>query len=127
MCCCSDCNLVYGGGTPGADANTYVFINSVTAGWPGHFAAMTGSHKLVVSLSNSQAGTFKFYLSNDRGTNWTQSTGDVAVGIPAAGTTNDYEFLIEHAKDFKLEFTNGGVAQATWAVFMSLVGDRAVA
>lgn len=128
MCCCpTDCNLVYTGGTPATDVNTYTFINSVTAGWPGHFAAMTGSHKLVVSLSNSHGGTLKFYVSADRGTTWTQTTGSITVAAPAAGTTNDYEFLIEHLPDFKLEFTNGGTAQSPWVVLMQLESQRASA
>lgn len=121
----------YTGATPGADANTYPFFDTVTAFPAPRYVAMNQMKRLQVGLSNSQAGTYNWYKSSSRVTNpslttsqvtWTQ-IGTVAV---AAGATaeNTNDFLIEEYDDFKLEFVNGGVAQATWVVNLALSGER---
>lgn len=120
--------VTYQGGTPGADVNTYVFFNTATAFPSANYCAMNRMKRLQVGLSNSQAGAYNWYKSNTRLTNpsatpvWTQ-IGTVAVPIGAT-TENTNDFLIEEYADFKLEFVNGGVAQATWVVNLALSGER---
>lgn len=120
--------ITYQGLTPGADANTYVIFSTAVAFPAPNFAAMNRMKRLQVGLSNSQAGTYNWYKSNTRLTSpsatpvWTQiSTRAVAAGATAE---NDDDFLIEEYADFKLEFVNGGVAQATWVVSLALSGER---
>lgn len=120
--------IQYQGGTPGADANTYVFFNTATAFPAPYYCAMHRLKRLQVGLSNSQAGTYNWYKSNTRLTSpsatpvWTQ----IGTRAVAAGATveNTDDFLIEEYADFKLEFVNGGVAQATWVPNLALSGER---
>lgn len=120
--------ITYQGGTPGNDANIYVFFNTATAFPAPYYVAMNRLKRLQVGLSNSQAGTYNWYKSNTRVTSpsatpvWTQiGTRAVAAGATAE---NDDDFLIEEYADFKLEFVNGGVAQATWVPNLALSGER---
>jgi hypothetical protein len=124
----ASCKVTYTGATPGADANTYVLFSTAVA-FPGaNYLAETGFKRLQLGLSNSQAGTLNWYKSQTRLTStsltpvWTQ-IGTLAV---AAGATaeNDVDFLVEEYADFKLEWVNGGVAQATWLVDMALTDER---
>ena len=116
------------GRTPGADALTYKFFDTSVAFPAPWFCAMNRMKRLQVGLSNSQAGTFNWYKSNTRLTApsatpvWTQ-IGTVAV-LAGATTENTYDFLIEEYADFKLEWVNGGVAQATWVPNLALSGER---
>lgn len=118
----------YTGATPGADANAYVIFDTTVLFLGARYCAESKMKRLQVGLSNSQAGTLNWYKTQSRVTStntpivWTQ-IGAVAV---AAGATaeNTYDFLIEEYADWKLEFVNGGVAQATWLVDMALSGER---
>lgn len=121
----------YTGSAPGADANTYSIFDTVTAFPAPRYVAMNRMKRLQVGLSNSQAGTYNWYKSSSRvsnpslatgGVTWTQiGTRAVAAGATAENTD---DFLIEEYDDFKLEFVNGGVAQATWVVNIALSGER---
>jgi hypothetical protein len=120
--------ITYQGLTPGADTNTYVMFSTAVAFPSANYCAMNRMKRLQVGLSNSQAGTYNWYKSNTRLTApsatpvWTQiGTRAVAAGATAE---NDDDFLIEEYADFKLEFVNAGVAQATWVVSMALSGER---
>lgn len=120
--------IPYQGLIPGNDANTYVMFSTAAAFPSAGYCAMNRMKRFQIGLSNSQVGTYNWYKSNTRLTSpsatpvWTQiGTRAVAIG---ATTENTDDFLIEEYADFKLEFVNGGVAQATWAVSMALSGER---
>lgn len=113
----------YSGATPGGDSNDYILFSTVTAFGGKCAHQMAGLHKLVLDLFHTQAGTLKLYRSNDRGTTWTQVTSS-AKSSPAAGMSSQYEVLVECFADFKLVWTNGGVAQAAWYVDVALTDER---
>ena len=115
--------VTYTGATPGADTNTYPIFTTVTNAWPAGFAAMEGISKLVTDLKHSHLGTYKWYKSSDRGTNWLQ-IGEEDIGAPAATDTVFREFVIEPYADFKLDWINGNSAQTTWVYDIVLIGDR---
>lgn len=114
--------LKYSGSTPGADASTYNLWTSVTAGGA-NLASMSGSKYFLLDLKNSHAGTLKAYKGAAR-----DSTGAVTFSqieqfsVPAAPSaeSNKYEFVIDAYTDWKLDWVNGGSAQTTWLVDMSL-------
>jgi len=113
----------YVSGTPGADANTYNLFNSAIALQGAGMAANLGYKRLMLDIKNSQAGTLKLYKSPDRGVNWYE-VFEVAVAAAAATGTNDYDLLVEEYEDFKADWVNGGVAQATWQVSIALTDSR---
>ncbi len=124
----ASCRVTASGGTPGADANTYVLFSTVVA-FPGaNYLAENGMKRLQLGMSNSQAGTLNWYKSQTRLTStsatpvWTQ-IGTQAV-VAGATAENDFDFLVEEYTDFKLEWVNGGVAQATWLLDMALTDER---
>lgn len=83
--------------------------------------------RVCFSLENSHAGTLKAYMSPDKGTNWYQVGGDIAVVAAAATDINGpYDYLVDPYPDFKIEWVNGGSAQTTWVPVVTLIiGDRA--
>ena len=122
------CKVTYTGATPGADANTYVLFSTVAMFTGANVLQGTGMKRLDLGLSNSQAGTLNWYKTQSRLTNssntpvWTQiGTAAVAAGATAE---NDFDWLIEPYADFKLEWVNGGVAQATWVPDLVLSDSR---
>lgn len=109
---------------PGANSNTYPLYNSVTAWQGARMASQMGMKRLVVDIKNAGGnGTLKLYKSSDRGANWFQ-IDEIAVTAPAANATNVYDFLIEEYDDCKLDWVNGGSAQTTWQVSVSLSDSR---
>lgn len=123
--------LRYTGSTPGADSNDYVLFNSASAGL-GAAMGIYGFSRLTLALKNSHTGTLKFYKSNSRtaGSNpeasavtWSQ-IAENAVAAAAATSENVYDYLIEPYADVRLIWTNGGSAQTTWVVNMSLSLER---
>lgn len=118
--------------TPGADSNTYNLFNSTlafpsaVAGVPTAFRSHNIS-RLELRLVNSQAGTLKFYTSVDGGTNWDQTGGDISVLANSSTDINGpYDYLVDPYDDVKLDWVNGGSAQATWRPGVTLVReDRA--
>lgn len=115
--------------TPGADTNVYsMFDSTVTFAAPpasnskSTTLAAHGISRIEFSVVNSQAGTLKGYRSVDKGTNWDQVGGDIAVAANAATDINGpYDFLVDPHADFKITWTNGGSAQATWRPSISLI------
>lgn len=119
--------IQYQGGTPGADANTYKFFDSTVAFPAPWYCAMNRLKRLQVGLSNSQAGTYNWYKSNTRLTNPSATPVWTLIGtraVVAAPPENTDDFLIEEYADFKLEWVNGGVAQAIWVPNLALSGER---
>ncbi len=116
----------YTGSTPGANSNDYTLFDSTAAFSCARQAQMMSVNKAALVLNNSAAGTLKLYYSANRGVTWVQCAND-AVGAATATATNDFEWNIESLPDFKIVWTNGGSAQTTWSVLMSLNSDRAAA
>lgn len=115
--------------TPGTDSNTYIMFDStVTFAAPNQSNSKSttlfahGITRIEFTLSNSQAGTLKAYRSVDKGTNWDQVGGDIAVAANAATDINGpYDFLVDPYADFRISWVNGGTAQATWRPAISLI------
>ena len=116
----------YGGSVPGADANDYELFSTVTANLHPNFFPMNRVAKFQIFVKNPQAGVLKEYESEDGGTNWSQ-VSNTAVAAAAATAQNAYEFVVEPYRDWKLVWTNGGVAQTGWVVKMAMLEDRGAA
>ena len=106
---------------PGADANTYPLFNSTT--WTlGPGCLPQWGSRLLFTLDNSQAGTLKAYRSSDKGVSFHQVQNNIAVAAaPAGDVSGPYDFEIDAHPDFKLDWVNGGVAQATWKPTITIV------
>lgn len=115
--------------TPGADTNSYSMFDSTVT-----FAAPTASNsksttlashgisRIEFTVKNSHAGTLKGYMSVDKGTNWDQVGGDIAVAAAAAtDVSGPYDFLVDPYADFRILWVNGGSAQTTWRPSVSLI------
>jgi hypothetical protein len=112
-----------GAATPGADASVYSMFNSVDSIGAGLLPVRKVS-RITFAVENSEAGTLKGYMSTNGGTNWDQVGGDIVVAAAAAtDISGPYDFLVDTYKDFKIEWTNGGVAQATWRPIVKLIID----
>lgn len=129
----STAQVKYQGSTPGADANTYVLFattlpaaptDAMNALWPQRGPALLNVAKFALIIKHTQAGTINIFESQDRGANWRQ-IDTVAIVAPGATGSTSLEFLIESLWDFKVEWVNGGVAQASFDVNIALVSDRA--
>lgn len=119
-------NIGVSGGTPGADANTYVLFSSVVA-FGARVMPTLGISRIQFTVKNSQAGTLKAFLSNDGENAW-QEYDAQAVAIAGAGVVSGpFDYLVDSFKDFRLDWINGGLAQATWQpMIIAICGDRAV-
>lgn len=120
--------------TPGADSNTYVMVDSTVSfgvgidGDPRN--ATLRAHnisRISFALKNSHLGTLKAYRSTDKGANWTQFGGDVAVAASAAtDISGPYDYLVDTYSDFRLSWVNGASAQTTWRPEVTMIrSDRA--
>lgn len=118
----------YTGTTPGADTNTYNLVNSIAGGWPGYWPAVYGLYRVLVDIDHDTAGTIKIYKSNDDVTTpsptWVQ-VDERSVAAPAAASGTKEEILVEGHKHTKIDWVNGGAAQATFVVNITLSGDKA--
>lgn len=85
------------------------------------YAPMHGLKRLQVDLVNSQAGTFNWQKSQDRGVTWV-SIGTTAVAI--AAPSSQFDFLFEEYPDVRLQWVNGGVTQTQFVLDMALSGER---
>lgn len=111
----------YTGPAPGADSNSYVLFSTVAAGWS-QGASQAGGRRVLVDLRNSQDGTLKLYKSEDRGVTWVQVEGSLLRAITTATHLRDW--LVEPYPDWKLEWANGGAAQATWSLSIAISSNR---
>jgi hypothetical protein len=119
----TDTRAKYIGTTPGADSNTYNIFNTTVAFSGANFLSMLGISKIRVDIDHDNAGTFKWYKSEDRGTNWRQIDQE-AVSAPASTETTGREFLVEGYMDWKLDWVNGGSAQDPWEVDIAFIEER---
>jgi hypothetical protein len=118
----------YTGSVPGADANTYNILNSISGGWPGNWPAQYGVYKVVIDIHHDNAGTLKWYKTQDdlgvASPTWVQM-GQLAVAAPAATAGTQLEVFVEAEKHVKIDWVNGGAAQTTFQVDISLSSQRA--
>lgn len=127
--------FTYTGTTPGADANVYLLFSTTAStgarsGVPGavppaNFFPMIEARKFELELKIDQAGTLNTWFSNNDGVTWVKQSTE-AIAVPAnASVVRVYD--IGAARDWKVEWTNGGSAQgaAVWAVGMT-VSDNLV-
>lgn len=119
--------IKYTGSTPGADSNTYNLLNSITSKWPGNWAAMFGVKKVILVLKHTQAGTVKWYTSEDdvytASPTWNQ-IGESSITAPASTDGSIVEIPVETDRHTKIDWVNGGVAQASFYPHMSLSDER---
>lgn len=117
-------NVGVSGGTPGGNSNDYILFDSTvafTGGLPSHDIS-----RLTFSVNNSQAGTRKASFSADGGVTWSLFDSTAVTAASSGAMSGPFDYLVDTYKDFKLVWTNGGVAQATWLPTINLIrGDRA--
>lgn len=120
--------IEYPGTVPGNDSNTYNLVNSHTAGWPGNWPAVFGIKKVVIDIHHNQAGTIKWYKTQDdlnvTSPTWAQM-GQLAVAAPAATAGTQAEVFVEAEKHVKIDWVNGGTIQTTFQVDIALSDERA--
>lgn len=103
-------------------AGTTILFDS-TVSTPGFFRSI-GSSRFEVTIQNDQAGSLRAYWSRNGGTTW-RLYNTQAVALVAAGASSEYDYLVDPFMDWKLDWLNGGVNQATWDGNLVLVcGDR---
>ena len=111
--------ITYTGTALPLGATTTTMFDTSTAFPAAGYIAMNRLKRFQVDVVNSQAGTFTWQKSLDRGVTWIQlSTQAAGIG------TNDLDILVENLQDFRIQWTNGGVNQTQFAVSMSLSGER---
>lgn len=113
----------YDGETPGADGDDYVLFETPHS----YFFDRKGLKRFLIRINNSESGTLKAEYSTDGRENWTQYEPDISVSAPSSDDINEYDFLVEGFRDWRLVWTNGGSAQSTWDVFMSATPERSAA
>ena len=117
--------ITYAGTTPGADASTYPLFDTTTASPNARgFFALAGIQRVRLELEHTQAGTLNASWSQDGGTTWVVHDS-TAVAIPAANQSTGVDYNVGNYRDWKLEWVNGGVAQASWIVALSMSDDQA--
>lgn len=121
----------YTGTTPGTDSNTYTLFNSIVANLPGNWPALFGVYKILVDIKHDQAGTLKWYKTSgdpgngsDTGVTWSQM-GQLSVSAPASTAGTQAEIFVGAEKHVKVDWVNGGTAQGSWIVDISLDDQRA--
>lgn len=115
--------LSYSGTALPTDSDTFVLFSTQGTGFWSGFLQHTCTKRFVVDIQNSHAGTLNTYKSDDGGTNWKQ-TGSIPVAATTA-TVNVLDVVVEHYRDFKCEWVNGGTTQTAFEIDMALVPDRA--
>ncbi len=113
-------NVAVQGGTPGSDSNDYILFASTTC-FSNSTLRAHDINRITFTVVNDHTGTLKAYYSQDKGTTWTQYDSQ-AVGIPVSGkVSGPFDYLVDPFPDWKLVWTNGGTAQATWLPALVLI------
>lgn len=99
--------------TPGNDSNDYVMVDTTVVFNGGGQMQQKGIDRAQFMVNNTQAGTLKSYWSPDKGTSWNLNSS-TSVAANAAITAGPYDFSLSGFPDWKLVWTNGGVAQSPW-------------
>jgi hypothetical protein len=111
--------ITYTGTALPLGATTTTLFDTSTAFVAAGYIAMNRLKRFQIDLVNSQAGTFTWQKSLDRGVTWIQ------LATQAAGIgTNDLDLLVENLQDFRIQWINGGVNQTAFSVSMALSGER---
>jgi hypothetical protein len=120
---------------PGNAAQVVLFDTVVNFPNMANAIPQCGMKRLDMDLAHDQAGTLIWYKTEARGltsvfgagsaatTVWTQ-IGTLAVAAPAAGVSDNFDFLVEEFTDFKLEWTNGATPQTVWVPSIALSDER---
>lgn len=117
--------IAVSGGTPGADANTYLLFSSPVA-FGAFVMRSLGVNRITFGVKNSQAGTLNASRSIDGGVTWTVYDTRAVAAAGANTISGPFDYLVDTFKDWKLEWVNGGVAQGTWLPEMTgIAGNRA--
>lgn len=119
---CSYAITRYYGSTPGADANAYVLYSTTSQLGQAIQQGDPGIHRLRTDIACTQNGTLNFYKSRDRGTTW--RLVETAAQTGNANDTVKKEYLMEPFYDYKLEWANGGLAQAFFEADLAIVPYR---
>lgn len=127
--------LKYTGSALPGNAEVVSLFDSVVA-FPGaNYLPMLHMKRLQLDILHDQAGTLKWYKTQNRGltsvtgagssatTIWLQ-IGSLAVAAGAANTSDTFDFLVEEYQDFKLEWTNGATPQTVFSVDTALSDER---
>jgi hypothetical protein len=93
---------------PGADSSAYVLFS--TLAFSEYFSQQAGNHRVRVDVVHTQSGTFNLYKSRNAGTTW--RLVDTQAATASATDSSVFDVLIEPFLDWKIEWANGGAAQA---------------
>lgn len=112
------------GGTPGADSADYILFDSTVALGAG-LMQVKGIDRGQFMVNNTQAGILKSYWSPDKGTtwnlnSWTAVSANAGVVTGAGVAVTPFDFSVSGFPDWKLVWTNGGVAQNPWQPSLTL-------
>lgn len=108
--------FLYTGKALPANGDSPVIFDSTVAFPMASGFAMLGIHRLLISITNDQAGTLQASQSTNRGTTWTRSDADLAVAIAPSNTNQQFDYLVEPYADWKLVWVNGASTQATFII-----------
>lgn len=110
---------------------TVVLFSTVTAFQMANGIQMGGIARLVVDLRVDGAahlgGTFKWYKSEDRGTNWLFVDSQVVSGDGSTTPSQRLDLLIQAYRDFKLEFVMAAENSTEFNIDMALTTQRSAA
>lgn len=114
--------LKYSGTALPTDSNTFTLFSTQATGFHSGFLQHSGTARVVTDIKHSHNGTFKWYKSDDGGTNWNQIGELLAVG--GGATSNTLDALCEGYRDFKVDWVNGGTTQTTFEIDIALTDER---
>jgi len=113
------------GVTPAADSDVDVMFTTqdgqLGTGWLVH----QGIVRAILNIKHDNNGTLKWYDSPDGGVTWNQVGSHTATAV--ANEATYVEILIAGHADWKVEWTNGGLAQTStvWDARLMLSTDQA--
>ena len=119
-----DIQVGVSGGTPGNDSSEYVLFDSTKHLSGAGPLPSLGIDRAQFSVDNHAAGTLNSYWSPDHGTTWNLNS-QAAVAANGGGATSgilasQFDFSLTGFPDWKLTWTNGGVAQSPWQPTLTL-------
>lgn len=123
-CCVPYSALRYSGSTPGADANTYVLFSTTSAVGQALFQGAC-VHRVRCDIAATQSGSFVLSKSRNRGVTWRAVLTQAAA--PSVTASAIFDQVMEPYYDWKLEWTNGGVAQAYFEADLCVLPERSSA
>lgn len=118
----------YSGTAPGADSNFYDLFDTTVACTGKRQLQMAGLNRIVLHINHAGAGSADGIVhidrSDDRGATWV-TDAQTAIQANEADTPHDIDLVFEPYDDFRVRWENdGGAAQTTWQVLITLAGER---